>query len=730
VQSGYVGAIRQSTLAIYGEGERVWPDGYVLLDENGQYVLGLDDSDPSYNSFYVFSLSLQHYNQMYNGVESTFGLPLKEDFTRPGVIALDGRVSNTGIDFTLQSSMTTEMVLMRDGETHLATDVFRASSTTAAPTILTRTVYNKDGYDTTLTLYGYNVVVQDSRGRFASEGVDPVFRDDAWGENQDGYDTIEWIAAQSWSDGQVGMFGGSALGITQYLTAGAVPPSLVCCYAVVGTGYLYDDAFFTGGVFRKAMVEGWLGGQDSLHFLEDLEAHPNRDAWHDDVDISTRIEQINVPFFHFGGWFDIFIEGATRGFHNLQNEGANGAIGTQKLLIGPWTHSGVYDREQGELVFPENVTSAGSFPGSARFFDYWLKGVDNGLYDGPPIRYYAMGDVDDAYAPGNEWRDAYYWPPASTPTPLYMVADGTLSFDPPAVPGTVSYNYDPADPVPTVGGNNLGLPAGPYDQAVIEQRDDVLTFTTPALDAPLEIGGHTSVRLYVSSSALDTDFMVKLCDVYPDGRSMMIQEGAKHGRHWLNDRTENLLEPGQTYELDVDLWSTSIIFNTGHRIRVSVTSSNHPRWEANSNTGEPFRQHTHQVVATNTIHCAPTSASHVVLPVITLRGDRDGDGDVDHIDYDAFETCFTGSCEAASCNPPLYQARPDCARMDFEPDGDVDCADWGGFRMNWTELERPPEFEVCGLPIPALSTWGLILLGSLVLVAGTLIAGRPRTVRI
>jgi putative CocE/NonD family hydrolase len=397
--------------------------------------------------------------------------------------------------------------------------------------------------------------------------------------------------------------------------------------------------FYTGGVFRKYMIESWLSGQGSLHFLEDLEAHPNRDVWHDAVDISTRLSEIQTPFVHLGGWFDIFSEGAIRGFTDLQYHGGVGARGMQKLVIGPWTHGGLYERAQGELLFPENATSDGGFADTYRFFRHWLKLADDGYYELPPVRYYVIGDVTDPTGPGNEWRSAYYWPPAATDTPWYLLANGTLGDSPPETPpeaGLVSFDYDPSDPAPTVGGNNLSLPAGPYDQRSVEGRDDVMTFTTPPLGEPLEVTGHVSATLFVSSSAADTDFMVKLCDVYPDGRSMLIAEGAKHGRHWAGDRQENLLEPGLVYELNVDLWSISIVFKAGHRIRVSVTSSNYPRWEANPNTGEPFRQHTHEVVAHNTIHCTESSASHIVLPVAHRRGDMDGDGAVGHDDFQAF----------------------------------------------------------------------------------------------
>lgn len=618
--NGWMGLITSTTLNSYPAGASVWPDLLVECDADGTYSFSIDETNPAYHQFYVFTLSPTHFNQILDAGHGTYALPWPEDFYNPGVVTLDGRRNNSGVDFILHSNKSNERVLMRDGVTRLSTDIYRARPSGKGPTVLTRTVYDKNNSVAMAlyTLFGYNIVLQDSRGRYDSDGVDAVFRSDAWGENQDGYDTVEWIAAQPFSNGKIGMYGGSALGITQYLTAAAAPPHLTCCYAVAGTGDLYSDLFFTGGIFRTNMIEGWLEGQGSLHFMDDVESHPNRDSWWDDVDISTRLDQITVPFLHAGGWFDILLQGTTRGFHNLQRHGGDGARGTQKLLIGPWDHSNFFSAEQGELTFPDNAATDGEYSNWLVWFDYWLKGIDNGFSERSPVRYYVMGDVDNPAAPGNQWRDAKFWPPLCTPVPYFLWADGTLRKESPerAREASVPFSYDPADPVPTRGGANLILPSGPYDQRPLEARDDVITFTTRPLSQPLEVTGLLSATLYVSSQSPDTDFMVKLCDVYPDGRSMLIQEGAIHGRHRVDDRSENLLEPGAVYAIDVNLWSTSIVFNKGHRIRLSVTSSNDPRWETNPNTGEPFRQHTHTRVAVNRVHCKADLPSRIVLPVV------------------------------------------------------------------------------------------------------------------
>jgi len=623
VDWGWVALITRSSLDLYAPDQQVWFDQLDDLDSQGRFEFAIDDSNPAYHEFYIYSISPLHFNEIHNDVQSTWALPLRSDFD--GGTALDGRMNNHGIPFSLESSRVTVRILMRDGVTELATDVYLASPTQAAPTILSRTPYGKSGLIglAYYCVWGYNAVAQDSRGRFESDGVDAIFRADGWGKHQDGYDTIDWIVNQPWSDGQVGMSGGSALAITQYLCAGSLHAALKCCYASVGTGFNYRDMFFTGGVFRKSMIEGWLAGQGSSFFLKELEMHPNQDAWWDIVDISNRALMIDVPFFHFGGWFDIFAEGCVTGFSLLQNDGGPGARGWQKMEIGPWSHGGA-GRAQGELIFPENATDRGEgFDDPLSFFNYWLKGIDNGFYDRPAVRYYVMGDVDDPNGPGNEWRYAENWPPDSTARSFWLTGNGGLTtqangslFANLSSAGVVPYEFDPSDPAPTRGGNNLLIPIGPYDQRPVEARDDVITFTTPPLAQPVEVTGHVRAKLLISSDQPDTDFMVKLCDVYPDGRSILITEGAIHGRHRLGHDSENLLVPGHLYLLDVDLWSTSIVFNEGHRIRVSVTSSSDPRFEVNPNTGEPFRQHTHVRIATNRVFCVPGIGSRIILPVV------------------------------------------------------------------------------------------------------------------
>ena len=243
--------------------------------------------------------------------------------------------------------------------------------------------------------------------------------------------------------------------------------------------------------------------------------------------------------------------------------------------------------------------------------------MDNGMDKMPAVTYYVMGDTTDPNAPGNLWRTANTWPPLATkPTPYYFTAAHGLTFARPGKGQPLTYAYDPKDPVPTVGGPQLTLPAGPMDQRKIESRPDVLLFTGEALPAPLEITGRVRAHLWASSDAADTDFVARLCDVYPDGRSINICEGALRARFREGFEHAKPLKPGQIYAFDLDLWSTSIILNKGHRLRVLITSSSAPGYDPNPNTGAPFRSDNRTQVAHNTIRLDAAHPSHILLPVM------------------------------------------------------------------------------------------------------------------
>lgn len=515
----------------------------------------------------------------------------------------------------------TQMVPMRD-DVQLATDIYLPTSGAGPwPTVLIRTPYGKaagQSIGNNLRNAGVAAVIQDMRGRFDSQGVDCIFRCDGDGDPKDGVDTVLWIDQQAWADDELVTWGGSALGIVQYMVAPADPPGLEAMWVAVGTPSLYDHVFFQGGAFRQSLVEEWLEAQGSSFFLADVAAHPVCDSFWDSVQTEDQLATVQTPAMHVGGWYDVFAQGTLDAFDGYQHQGGAGALGAQKLVMGPWTH-GIYSRTAGELTYPENAADIPA--GSDTLLLLWLLhylGVnpDQAAIDAvPTVQYYVMGDVDDPGAPGNEWRTADDWPIPAAPIRLHLQPDGSLAEAcPPEGGAAAGYVYDPAAPCPTVGGANLVLPSGPHDQAEVEARSDVLVFSTPVLGEPMEITGRVRAHLWVSIDTPDTDLMVRMSDVYPDGRSMLILDGAR--RLALRDACSSLdlLAPGQVVGVDVDLWSTSIVIAAGHRLRISVTSSNSPRFWPNPNDGTSYGATATPSPATVTLYRDRDRPSYIEVP--------------------------------------------------------------------------------------------------------------------
>lgn len=512
----------------------------------------------------------------------------------------------------------TTMVPMRDGVT-LATDTWPLKNRTA-PTVLFRTPYGRSSMESYSQVYntnGYAAVSQDIRGLGDSEGIFQMFTHDGWGTAQDGYDTLQWVAAQSWSDGKVGMLGASALSITSILAAGSTPPALSCAYVLVGTGNLYHDVVWWGGVQREEMVVNWLTALGQTQLLDVLAQHNIEDSFWEPIAVQNRYEAVNVPIYSVGGWFDIFSQGNLDLFTGAQSAGGPGARGKQKLYMGPWSHAS-QGPTVGELTFPDNAILTDW--DDQRWFDHCLKGVANGIESEPPVRYYLMGDVDTPSTQWNIWKTTDFWPVPSTPTPYYLLSGGGLATAAPSVSSSSSrYLYDPANPVPTVGGNNLTIPAGSFDQRSVENRPDVLVFSTPILTQPLAIAGRVTARLFIASSAVDTDFTVKLTDVYPDGRSMLMLDGIARTRFRQGFDKEVLMRPGEVVEVEVDLWSTAQVFNAGHQLRVTLSSSNAPRFRVNPNTGAPLAEEDGTLLtAEQTLYHDASHPSRLILPVVPL----------------------------------------------------------------------------------------------------------------
>ena len=509
----------------------------------------------------------------------------------------------------------TAMVAMRDGVS-LATDFYvPTKGGPSFPVLVMRTPYGRvmKGTAEACNDRGYVLVIQDMRGRGGSGGTENVFADDGWGERQDGADTIAWVAQQPWCNGKIGTCGGSALGITQVLEAGATQ-AVTCQSIVVAASTFYGQMVYQGGVFRKALCEDWTKAQKISYMVDTWHGHPLYDDFWKTLNAEIRAPQVTAPAMHVGGWWDIFCQGTINNFTTRQYNGGTGAKGNQKLIMGAWLHGA--KKDPGDLVLRDNFNfDFGKY--EQRFEDFWLKGEPNGVMQEPAVNYYTLGDVFNANAPGNEWRTANDWPPFPTvETAYFLHGDKTLSTSPATDKGLqpLAYDYDPNNPCPTHGGAELTIPAGPFNQQETGNRPDVLVFLSAPLEKPLEVTGRFTARLFVSTDAPDTDFTAKLVDVYPDGRQFLMLDNIRRLKFRNGYEKAEPLEPGQVGELVIDLWSISLILDTGHRIGLHVSSSNYPRFEKNPNTGEDLPS-AQMRTAHNSVYMDQTHPSALLLPV-------------------------------------------------------------------------------------------------------------------
>jgi hypothetical protein len=525
----------------------------------------------------------------------------------------------------------TVQVPMRDG-TLLTTDYHLPKEGGPSwPVILMRSTYGRGQRNEALAERGYVLVWQDVRGMGKSEGDAHVFYAEGWRpEMSDGADTVAWIKAQPWCNGNIGSWGGSALGITQLLMAPSTS-DLQAQVIHVGSTNFYTQATFQGGVWRKNMLEGWLTAIKQPHIIDLYKTHPTYDDYWKHLNADAQAEEVTAPGIHIGGWYDIFQLGTIDGFKQRQERGGEGAKGNQTLIIRPNAHGPL--PKESPLKLNDNHDDIPTSQIEKEFIDHWLQGADNGFPSRPAVYYYTFGDDSDPDAPGNEWRTAEAWPPFETEsTAFHLAEDGALSTDKPKrKKQSVSFTYDPANPVRTHGGNNLLMPSGPFDQRdTNKDRDDVLTFVTAPLEAPVEATGRVRVRLYISTDAPDTDFTAKLVDVYPDGdeRELLIVENIKRVklRRGLRAPEPLLTSSDEVVVVTLDLLYCSWVFNTGHRIGLQISSSNHPRWEVNPNTGEDFPSEGNLRKARNTVHFSRKHPSALYLPLRDLSTDEDGNG--------------------------------------------------------------------------------------------------------
>ena len=465
---------------------------------------------------------------------------------------------------------------------------------------------------------GYVIAGVNFRGTHLSEGRYMGYRGLQWGKLSDGYDTCEWMGTQSWSTGKVGTFGSSQGGFAQNYLAVTQPPHLVAQY-MIDTGLsLYQEGYRIGGTTRplrfQQMADICRDKADNRKLLEEWYAHPNYDDYWRDEDASLHFDKMNVPCFTIGSWYDFMCVGSVQSYIGREHNGGKNSRGQQQLLIGPWLH-GRFNKvaKVGQLTYPDNANFDAPTH-MLKWFDHYLKGADNGVEKEPTVRYYVMGAVGEAGAPGNEWRTSKDWPLSTTERSYYLSAEKALSLKAPTVAESSStFLSDPVKPAEIPA---RGFP-GAQDARPFEEQAEVRTFTTEPLSEPVEWTGNVSTELFVSSSAKDTDFFVRVSDVYPDGRSILIVDMIRRARYRDGYESEKLMTPGEVYKVAFDVGWLSQVFNKGHRIRVTIASTGAPFYEPNPNTGEALTidPPERQVVAKNTVFHQAKYASRVIAPI-------------------------------------------------------------------------------------------------------------------
>lgn len=515
------------------------------------------------------------------------------------------------------------MIPMRDG-VRLSAYVYTPPGKGPWPVVFEQRYADLKGAETRKSFakmaeHGYVVCGLNFRGAQQSEGTWVGYRALAWGEKKDGYDACEWLATQPWSNGKVGTFGSSQAGFAQNFLAVTQPPHLVCQY-MIDTGLsLYHEGYRIGGTTRPIRFKG-MGAvcrvpehNDAL--LAEWFQHPTYDAYWADEDCTPHFAKMNVPCCTIGSWYDFMCVGSIDSYIGRQHHGGKNSRGRQQLLIGPWLH-GRFNKGNivAEMKYPENA-NFDILAHMMRYFDHYLKGKDNGVDRDEPVKYYVMGALGEPNAPGNEWRTAKDWPLAAKPTSYYLQEGSWLNTEKPTAETAASnYEADPQNPAKIPAG---GFP-GAKDARGFEEQKNVLTFTTEPLTAPVEWTGRVQAELFVTSSTRDADFIVRVSDVYPDGRSILIIDYIRRGRYRDGYEKEVFFEPGKIEKVAFDVGNLSQIFNKGHRIRVTIASTGAPFFEVNPNTGEPLTIESPKNAVTSKITLQHNTkfASRVIAPVV------------------------------------------------------------------------------------------------------------------
>ena len=558
----------------------------------------------------------------------------------------------------------------RDGVTLLA-DVYRPAGDGPFYVLLVRTPYNKDGFAAfgpKAVQHGFMVVAQDVRGRYNSEGEWYPFKH----ETDDGYDAVEWAAALPHSNGKVGMFSGSYVGATQMLAAIGKPPHLAGICPIVTASNYHENWTYQGGAFEQWFNESWTSGlvqdtalrhhetlppptainalvgapvlpltqfpvfnvgtpkegaattADLAPYFLDWATHPSYDDYWRKWSIEENYQNIQVPALTISAWYDIFLQGSLRNYMGLRDHAGNPAArANQRLVVAIGGHSG-WGRKIGEVDFgPNALFDENEYV--LEWYDYLFLGKQNQFADAAhPVKVFTMGK--------NEWQSFSAWPPSESKPTRYFLHSGSnansaagdgILWTPPmevVLEGTDHFTYDPANPVPTVGGplccDGDHLPGGPRDQKAVEARPDVLVYSTLPLGKDLEVTGPVSLELYASSAAVDTDFTAKLVDVLPDGRAINISEGILRASYRDSNTTPTPLVPGQIYKLTIDMAATSNVFLKAHKIRLEISSSNFPRFDRNLNTGKSAANSAEFVKAAQTIYHDAAHPTALILPIL------------------------------------------------------------------------------------------------------------------
>jgi len=537
-----------------------------------------------------------------------------------------------------------QKIKMRDG-TELSADVYRPDGPGKFPCILSRTPYLKSGAGTAefgkyFAAHGYAFVAVDVRGRGDSQGFFVPYRN----EGRDGYDSIEWCAAQPWSSGKVGTIGGSYNGKNQWLAAIEQPPHLTTMIAMVSPSDPFVEFplgepipleaswyFYTSGhVAQNIEAVDWASLNWHLPLLSMDEAsgrtmptwhelfdHPQLDSYWEAERYQNKYDRVQVPVLHISGWYDDEQVGTPLNYIGMTTHGPTPVRKSQHLLMGPWPHGINSKSKLGDVDFgPTAIIDLKKT--MLRWYDAWLRDVDNGVKSEAPVRIFVMG--------ANRWADEQEWPPAHTQyTDFYLhsggrantiFGDGQLSTDAPAAEKTDKFVYDPADPAPFITDPSFAQIGGPDDYRAIERRDDVLVYTSTPVTADTEVCGPIKVTLYAATTATDTDFTAKLIDVWENGFAQRLSDGIVRARFRNGMSKQELAQPGAVYEYHIDAWNTCEMFKAGHRIRLEISSSAFPKYSRNLNTGKALGTNSDMITAEQTIYHDAQHLSHVTLPVV------------------------------------------------------------------------------------------------------------------